>query len=387
MTTIYLIRHAEAEGNLYRRVHGWYDSLITDNGFAQIRALEERFRDVEIDAVYSSDLYRTKTTARAVYGPKGLELHTHPGLREMNLGDWEDLTFGLIGRRWPEELARFNATDPAWTAPNGENFHQLGARLEETVREIALAHPNQTVALFSHGMAIRQLLGVVNGVPPENWRTMGHGDNTSVCRLTFDGGEFHVDYEWDSSHLSDEISTLARQAWWREGGKAKDINLWYSPLDPGRDWNLYLEARREAWISTHGPDIPFDGESFLQNARANLSRTPWGVTLAFAGDELAGILELDPDRYKADNAGYIPFCYIVPQRRGQGLGVQLIGQAVAVYRPMGRDRLRLRCAPHNDRAQRFYQKYGFTKIGDEENSRVPLEILEKYIGYGRPDGG
>ena len=28
MTTIYLIRHAEAEGNLYRRAHGWYLSLI-----------------------------------------------------------------------------------------------------------------------------------------------------------------------------------------------------------------------------------------------------------------------------------------------------------------------------------------------------------------------
>mgnify|MGYP001543834503 CR=1 FL=1 len=30
MTTIYLIRHAEAEGNLYRRAHGWYNSTITD---------------------------------------------------------------------------------------------------------------------------------------------------------------------------------------------------------------------------------------------------------------------------------------------------------------------------------------------------------------------
>lgn len=32
MTTIYLIRHAEAEGNLYRRIHGWYDALVTENG-------------------------------------------------------------------------------------------------------------------------------------------------------------------------------------------------------------------------------------------------------------------------------------------------------------------------------------------------------------------
>ena len=32
MTRIYIVRHAEAEGNLYRRIHGWYDSPITENG-------------------------------------------------------------------------------------------------------------------------------------------------------------------------------------------------------------------------------------------------------------------------------------------------------------------------------------------------------------------
>ena len=51
MTTIYLIRHAEAEGNLYRRIHGWYDSLITKNGERQIQALQQRFDSVPIDAV------------------------------------------------------------------------------------------------------------------------------------------------------------------------------------------------------------------------------------------------------------------------------------------------------------------------------------------------
>ena len=54
---------------------------------------------------------------------------------------------------------------------------------------------------------------------------------------------------------------------------------------------------------------------------------------------------------------------------------------MAFYRPLGRDELRLRCAPYNDRAQHFYRKYGFSKVGDETGSRVPLEILEKYIGY------
>lgn len=82
-------------------------------------------------------------------------------------------------------------------------------------------------------------------------------------------------------------------------------------------------------------------------------------------------------------AGYIPFCYMNPQRREQNLGVQLVGQAVSYFRPLGRDRLRLRCAPYNDRAQHFYRKHGFVKIGEETGSRVPLDIMEKYIGYQR----
>lgn len=96
MTTIYLIRHAEAEGNLYRRIHGWYDSLITKNGERQIQALEQRFDSVSIDAVYSSDLIRTQLTAGAICRPKNLPLHLHPGLREIHMGDWEDLTWGEV---------------------------------------------------------------------------------------------------------------------------------------------------------------------------------------------------------------------------------------------------------------------------------------------------
>ena len=67
MTRLYLIRHAEAEGNLYRVAHGHCNGLITNyRGYQQIDALRERFRKVDIDAVYSSDLYRTQITARAM---------------------------------------------------------------------------------------------------------------------------------------------------------------------------------------------------------------------------------------------------------------------------------------------------------------------------------
>ena len=72
---------------------------------------------------------------------------------------------------------------------------------------------------------------------------------------------------------------------------------------------------------------------------------------------------------------------MLSNRRRQGLGDQLLGEAVSVYRPMGRDRLRLRCAPENHVAQRFYKRYGFRKIGQAQGTRVPLDLMEKYIGY------
>ena len=383
MTTIYLIRHAEAEGNLYRRIHGWYDALVTDNGFRQIAALERRFQDVQVDAVYSSDLYRTMATARAVYLPKGLEVRTDPRLREINMGVWEDVPWGEAYHFHQEQMVRFNRTDPSWQIPGSEGFGAAGERVCRALTDIALAHPDQTAAVFSHGTAIRQALSRLKGVAPEDWHTQPHGDNTSVTCLAFENGRFHVVYEVDNSHLGDDLSTLGKQAWWRREGKQRDVNLWYRPLDPDKEEGLYLEARRDAWTSTHGPDVPFDGEGFLRDARLHLAQSPRGVTVAMAGEEIAGLVQLDTQRYSQDKSGYIPFFYLMPERRSQGLGVQLIGQAVSFFRPLGRDKLRLRCAPYNTVAKHFYEKYGFVKIGEEQGSRVPLDIMEKYIGYDR----
>lgn len=381
MTTIYLIRHAEAEGNLYRRIHGWYDALITDNGFRQIAALQERFRDIPVDAVYSSDLYRTQTTARAIYLPQNLPLHTDSRLREVHMGDWEDKPWGEVYRTQPEAIGLFNRSDPTWRAPHGDSLGDLGIRVEQAITDIAAAHPQQTVAIFCHGTAIRQFLANVEGVAPADWCTLPHFDNTAVTALTYDDHAFTVQFRGDASHLPPQLSTLGRQNWWRTGDKKADINLWYRPIQWPQERELYRSARQEAWTSIHGDTIPFQADSFLLSAQEHLSQSPWGITVAMAGDEIAGLLQLDTQRYAQNGVGYIAFCYIMPAFRGRRLGIQLIGQAVSFFRPQGRDKLRLRCAPYNEVAQHFYRSHGFQKIGEEPDSRVPLDILEKYIGY------
>lgn len=45
-TTVYIIRHAEAEGNVYRRCHGQYNALLTTRAYKQLPYLAKRFEDV-----------------------------------------------------------------------------------------------------------------------------------------------------------------------------------------------------------------------------------------------------------------------------------------------------------------------------------------------------
>lgn len=123
MTTIYLIRHAEAEGNLYRIAQGHEDGKLTRRGWEQVRALSHRFETIHIDEVYASDLYRTCATASAIYLPKGLSLHIDPSLREVNLGTWEGKPWGEIARQEPEQLVNFSVHSHLWRV-DGEKLRK-----------------------------------------------------------------------------------------------------------------------------------------------------------------------------------------------------------------------------------------------------------------------
>lgn len=382
MTRIYLIRHAEAEGNLYRRCQGQYNALVTDRGLRQIAALRERFREIPVDAVWSSDLYRTMKTASAVYETHGLTLHTHPGLREVGVGVWENQPWGAIGRNDREQLGYFNTNDPRWHVEGSETFPILRDRLMGTLGEIAAQHEGQTIAVVSHGMALRNLMAGLQGLSVPEGANVPHSDNTGVSLVEYEGGRGRVVFQNENTHLTQELSTFAGLKWWKKNsGFWEDANLWYEPLDPVTEGEFLRECHREAWLTIHGTLDGFDGDFALEQARRQHAEHPGALWRAMLGDEPAGVLQLDMSNGAARGIGHISFLYILPKFRGQGMGVQLIGQAVAQYRPLGRDKLGLCCAPENTAAQGFYKKYGFQKIGETAGSRGPLDLMVKDIGF------
>lgn len=380
MTRIYLIRHAEAEGNLYRRIHGQYNSLITENGFRQIEKLRERFENIHVDAVYSSDLFRTITTARAIYEPKGLTLHTRKDLREVAMGIWEDHPWGEIFRVDPERIKLFGKTSSQFSVEGGETFQQVRERVTAALLDIAAIHPDQTVAVFSHGTAIRTSLAMFMGLSVDEGSKLGHSDNTAVSLLEVENGMVKVVFADDNSHLPEKISTLARQNWWK-GKDTPDLNLWYRPLnlESEADRNAYGEARAEAWQTIHGTMDRFDATAFLADANSSQALAPENLVFSMVDNKPVGILQMDIG--KSDDAGHISFFYMNPKARRQGLGVQMLGQAVSICRPMGQTKLQLLCAEENEPALRFYERYGFQQRGVVPGAFGNLYQMEKYIGY------
>ena len=377
MTDIYLIRHCEAEGNLFRRGHGWYDSRVTPLGAQQLDCLAERFRGVRLVALYASDLDRAvRTAAAAGRHHPDLAVRTDPRLSELNMGAWEDVPWGNIERADPDLLFWFNNEPEKWSVPGAERFDELLRRMREAILEIAARHDGQSVAVASHGMAIRSFLWDVLRRRGQT-RSPGHGDNTSVSLLHVEGDSITPEYLNDTSHLPQELSTFFRQDWWKHEGKGELNNLILDPLPLPERADFFERCYADAWRAVHGSLTGYTPDTYVADAIRHAADAPdTAVVQALRGDAFAGLIDLDTKRFARQSIGWISLLYMAPEMRGMGLGVQLLGHAVSTYRRLGRSVIRLYVSTENPRAQRFYAKYRFRELGRTEGAVAPLILME-----------
>lgn len=366
MTTVYIIRHAEAEGNLYRRIHGWYDSLLTEQGLKQVEALRKRFEGTQIDAVYSSDKKRTIATAQALMADRDIELQITPLLREMGMGKWEDGTWGDFQKYDTQQYDYFNKDPDKYCVEGSESHAYVQKRIVETVLDLAKKHDGETIALFSHGAAIRAFQAYFLGIPSERITEVEHGDNTAVTKVLIDGDKVEFCYLSDGSHIA-EMSRMARQLWWKTGGAVDSRAMRYVEADLEKDRETYLNCRREEYEFNNGC---LDGFCESCADRAAERKTYWAIK----DEKIAGLVELDAEKGADEGVGYIDYYCMLPEYRGQTLAVQLLGQAVSVYRAMGRTKLRLDIPAKNEHAIGFFEHFGFERVTNDKTITMEKDI-------------
>lgn len=194
-TTILLIRHGQTDWNEGGRWQGVTDTHLSALGRAQGAQLAEYLTREEpkptpITAVYSSDLMRAADTAKFLAVRLGLPIHLDPRWRELNMGSFQGLTYIEIGQRYPLEVREMETGDLDFLFPNGETRRSMQTRTHGALRDIAVAHPNTTVAVFTHGGTIRQLLRLLTGDDPI---VKGrHIHNTSITTVAWAGSAFQL---------------------------------------------------------------------------------------------------------------------------------------------------------------------------------------------------
>lgn len=156
---VVVFRHGESEDNFKRIFSGWRDARITARGREQAAALAPKLKHLKLHVVITSDLVRSKETAR-------LALADNPGVRFEHDSRIKERNYGELTGTSKEELMR---TDPEkatlWRRsydvppPGGESIKMVEQRvwpfLDELIARIKKEKIN--VALSAHGNSMRAI--------------------------------------------------------------------------------------------------------------------------------------------------------------------------------------------------------------------------------------
>jgi probable phosphoglycerate mutase len=147
-TTLVLVRHGETDWNADGRLQGQTDRPLSEEGRRQARRLAEALAAERVEAIYASDLSRSRETAEIVAARLGLQVVLDPGLRERDWGTWEGLT--------PDERERVELV--------AESAEQHQQRMLAALRRISGRHPTGRVVVVTHGGSIRRVQAATLGM-------------------------------------------------------------------------------------------------------------------------------------------------------------------------------------------------------------------------------
>ena len=157
MRYVYLIRHGEIVlPDTKKRCCSRTEFPLSPRGTEQGRELCAWARTRSIEAVYTSPLGRCRETAALMAGGT-MPVHTVNALREVDVGDWEGLTFDEIRERWPEAYAARGNNMSDTAPPGGESFCQAAVRFNDALQDIMSGHGGN-IAVVSHSGIIRSWL-------------------------------------------------------------------------------------------------------------------------------------------------------------------------------------------------------------------------------------
>jgi len=132
-----------------------------------------------------------------------------------------------------------------------------------------------------------------------------------------------------------------------------------------------------AFSSTYESALKRSAESWREQADSSAEGSDRATFIAFLDDSPIGIAALYRDKERTDT-GEVLQVWVSPEYRGTGVAVSLMDALFRWARESGFRRVLTAVTQGNDRALKFYRKYGF-KLARETSSDGPENVLVEEI--------
>lgn len=201
---IIIIRHGETQYNVERRIQGWIDIPLNENGHTQAQKLAERLSQELVSQIYTSDQKRAHETAKYISQRLMIKPRKRKALRESRLGifegwDWEKKPDVHKQKLWEQRTIARTTGDLNWKVEGGESIKEHLARINKFINQIEKLHPIDTILIVSHGGTINCMLEIY-GLKNMTDEYISF-KNTSVTILTKKPLGYQLELQNDISHL------------------------------------------------------------------------------------------------------------------------------------------------------------------------------------------
>lgn len=185
VTYVLLIRHGENDWVGTDRLAGRTPEVhLNEKGHQQADHIAQALAERPVAALYSSPLVRCMETAAPAGQLLGLDVQEEPGVIEVDYGEWQGGHLKELAKLPEWQLVQHNPG--SFRFPGGETLYEVQHRAVSTLEQFRARHPNQLVAVYSHGDVIRTTLAHYLGVPMDLFQRVLI-DTASISALVFHG--------------------------------------------------------------------------------------------------------------------------------------------------------------------------------------------------------
>jgi len=142
MLNIIFESHNTTIDNENNRASGHYDVELSEKGKQQSKALGERYKDTQIDAIFCSDMQRSYKTAEGAFSNRNIPTFQDERLRECNYGD--------LTRAPKDHVEGMRMQYITTPYPNGESLQQRVEKMKSFLDEIKEKYDGKTIIIVGH---------------------------------------------------------------------------------------------------------------------------------------------------------------------------------------------------------------------------------------------